>query len=35
MHEGIWILPWVLGDPHLEALEVLASLVVLLVPKQV
>lgn len=33
MNEGIWNLPWILGDPHLEALEVLVSLVALLVPK--
>lgn len=26
-------LPWALGDPHLEALEVLVFLVTLLVPK--
>lgn len=34
MNEGIWNLPWLLGDLLLEALEVLESLVALLVPKQ-
>lgn len=33
MSEGIWNLPWIPGDPHLEALEVLGSPVAPLVPK--
>lgn len=33
MNKVTWNLPWILGDPHLEAPEVLVSPVALLVPK--